>query len=297
MLHYRHIILSVFTKEIEPLLKEISKPALTSLYGEQWYQVYGKGILEGYKDFQKANNKIEAGIEPLEAMDISALFFLLYPYETRREGDHKQYIQHDGAMVEIAKYYQWEDWQISRMNRVRTIRNNATHDECDNEYVPDKAYLLAGTQERIWLNDLEDIFKRIRASFNLAEYHTQLHTEIQQKIKEEGSNHRISFFMSDAEDVRNAYCKIHKFDFSEAPIGEPLTGAAPWTSSNADLEDLPWPSTMVTEKMNTWTEKTGSNYKDDMTVVDEKIQETVNKAFDQIDKGMSKLFGWLGGKK
>ena len=84
MLYYRDIVISVFTKEIEPLLKEISKPALTSLYGEQWYPVYGKGILEGYKDFQKTNNKIESGIEPLEAMDISALFFLLYP------GCHRQ---------------------------------------------------------------------------------------------------------------------------------------------------------------------------------------------------------------
>ena len=51
------------------------------------------------------------------------------------------------------------------------------------------------------------------------------------------------------------------------------------------------------QKINTWTEKTGSNYKDDMTWIDEKIQETVNKTFDKIDKRVNLLKGLFGGKK
>ena len=175
MLYYGHIVILAIVKEIEPLLKDISKTALTSLYGAQWYQVYGKGILEGYKDFQRINNKIEAGIEPLDAMDISALFFLFYPYECVKKGEHLEYKTYSGAMDVIGKYYHWSEEQIRGIRRIYIIRNHAVMSRYDqDDMIPDEMYRITGKQETDWLYELEALMQIIKPSFHLEEYRRML---------------------------------------------------------------------------------------------------------------------------
>lgn len=288
---YFSIVYEAMNLEVAPFLKKKLEPALIAAYGENWYISYAEKIMKNYILYNEFSKKISQGETPLGAMDISALSFFL---------------KSEYAMPVLINYYQWDEWQVRRIKRIRFIRNSISHNTFDDNFEISEARVLNGMQEKQWLNELEDIIKRMKPDFQLNKYKLKLEKEIQENKSQKKEEHRISFFMSDAEDVRNAYCKIHKFDFSEAPIGEPLTGEAPWTSSNADLEDLPWPSMIIeaeNEKQNantnanTWTEKTSSNYKDDMTWIDEKIQETVNKTFDKIDKRVNLLKGLFGGKK
>ena len=44
-------------------------------------QAYGQTILSNYEDYDKLKKRIENGVAPTEAMDLSALFFLLFPYD------------------------------------------------------------------------------------------------------------------------------------------------------------------------------------------------------------------------
>ena len=41
-------------------------------------QAYGQTILSNYEDYDKLKKRIENGVAPTEAMDLSALFFLLF---------------------------------------------------------------------------------------------------------------------------------------------------------------------------------------------------------------------------
>lgn len=292
---YYDIVYKALNQEIAPFLRDIMEPALIATYSNGWYHSYGLNILKNYKNFKDIEEGMQSGMQPLKAMDITALCFFLNPYD-----DDGKF---GGAMQVLVDYYQWDPWQIHCIDRIRIIRNLVSHEKYEKDFEKTDENIFNGVQEKKWLNELEDIIKRVKTSFNLTEYYVLLEQAVEKKLNEEGHKTRRSFFMSNGEMARNSYTKIYKFSCSEAPIDEPLTGEAPWTKINVDLEELPWPSTVLEQQkdanknVNTWTEKTQSNYKDNMTVVDEKIQETMNKAMDQLDKGMNKLFNMFGKNK
>lgn len=80
MLLYRTLVTDALINEVEPLLRKLIQDAMMQGAGPDWYQAYGQTILSNYEDYDKLKKRIENGVAPTEAMDLSALFFLLFPY-------------------------------------------------------------------------------------------------------------------------------------------------------------------------------------------------------------------------
>lgn len=237
MLLYRSIVISALDDEVEPLLRTLVNQALTSSKGTNWYSAYGRSILQCYSDFDKIEAKIQQGIAPIDTLDMTALFFLLNPY-TKDSSDTSQSFL--GAMDTVADYYHWDSWQCNKLNRLRLIRNGATHDNCDKNYTPTEEELRGGMQEKKWLDEIEAIIKKLQPSFHLTEYKTRLAEQIRKHSGPAKAN-PMAANTAQAEAIRSDVQKIFHFDFCEAPIGAPLSGPAPWASCDAELDELPWP--------------------------------------------------------
>lgn len=182
MMLYKDIIIKALAVEVVPALKEFADKALTALYGPNWYEIYGRKILEHYNGFKIVDSMIEVGIKPLKALDINSLFFLFYPYERVENGGDLEYRIYDGAMEEIGKYYHWTEEQIKSMRRVHTIRNHAVISRYDQEdMIPDEFYRIIGKQEKDWLYELEDLIQIIKPSFHLEEYRKMLAEAVMEK--------------------------------------------------------------------------------------------------------------------
>lgn len=73
-------------------------------------------------------------------------------------------------------------------------------------------------------------------------YRIQLNQLIAEKKNEDSDISAYADLISETEAIRGECLRIHRMDFLEAPLGYPLSGAAPWADVVTDLEDLPWPS-------------------------------------------------------
>ena len=237
MLLYRSIVISALDDEVEPLLRSLVNQALTCIKGQNWYSDYGRSIMNAYSDFDKIEGKIQQGIAPINALDMTALFFLLNPYAKDSTGNTSSFT---GAMDTVADYYHWNSWQCNKLNRIRLIRNGATHDNCDNNYTPTEEELRTGMQEKKWLNEIEAIIKNLQPSFQLTDYKTRLAEQIR-KHSGAAKESPLDANTAQVEAIRSDIQKIYRFDFCQAPIGAPLSGPAPWASCDADLDELPWP--------------------------------------------------------
>ena len=183
MMLYRDIVITAVVKEIVPILKEFTDEVLTEVYGQNWYEVYGRNILKNYKWFKNVERRIEVGIKPLEVMDIDSLFFLFYPYERVENGDHLECKIYSGAMDVVGKYYHWSDEQIRGIRRIYTIRNQAVESRYDqDDMIPDEMYRIIGKQETDWLYELEALMQIIKPSFNLEEYRRMLGEAVMKKM-------------------------------------------------------------------------------------------------------------------
>ncbi len=175
MMLYRDIVITAVVKEIVPILKEFTDEVLTEVYGQNWYEVYGRNILKNYKWFKHVERRIEVGIKPLEFMDIDSLFFLFYPYEHIKNGDHLEYKTYSGAMDVVGKYYHWSEEQIRAIRRIYTIRNGAVVSRYDqDDRAMDEMYRITGKQETDWLYELEALMQIIKPSFHLEAYRKML---------------------------------------------------------------------------------------------------------------------------
>lgn len=262
MLFYRTVVMSAITDQVEPLLKNVIQQVLTQRIGPDWYELEGNAIMEQYEDFDKIKNLISRKVQPLEVMDLTALFFLLLPYSK-----DPQVVFKTDLAAEVAEYFHLDEAYCKRkLRRLREIRNNAIHDDCDKDEILahticddsglfddadgddgenvmlDPEFLLSGVQEKKWLNDIEKILKNFRPSFQLEAYRIQLNQLIAEKKNEDSDISAYADLISETEAIRGECLRIHRMDFLEAPLGYPLSGAAPWADVVTDLEDLPWPS-------------------------------------------------------
>ena len=83
MLLYRSTVVEATNKEIEPLLKQMVRTALEKQIGPDWYEQRGKQVMQRYRYYKKFCKKMEDGLSSIEAMDLTSLLFLLFPYEDK----------------------------------------------------------------------------------------------------------------------------------------------------------------------------------------------------------------------
>lgn len=193
---------------------------------------------------------MEDGLSSIEAMDLTSLLFLLFPYEDKPgnaapKGEDQQQAGKlpEGLINEVAQYYNWDAEQIAGLERVRQIRNNATHDDCDENSSFSQQEINSGKQEKRWLRQLEQKIQKIKPSFSLQRYQEKLLEEICQLAPEAASP--FDDLKLQNERIRAECQKIWKMELLHAPLGEPLSGAVPWAVATQELQEMPWPSQQV----------------------------------------------------
>lgn len=244
MLLYGDIVKRALDQEALPILKDAVDSALTARFGEEWYSYFARAIMEGYADFKKIDAFVAGGKgKVIDAFDISAICYLVMPYDK----DLKMYLE--GAMPMIEEKFGLEN-KPERLKRIRSIQNNVSRKKFDVDMEENDANCLSGVQEKKWLTDIEATLQEFKPELSLESYFNELdeqiarRTSLKEKV-EEAVNKRPT-----AEEVREAYTKILTFDFSDAPIGRPIMGKAPWAARSEELEKLPWPSAVKNaEKM------------------------------------------------
>lgn len=240
MLLYRTLVTDALINEVEPLLRKLIQDAMMQGAGPDWYQAYGQTILSNYEDYDKLKKRIENGVAPTEAMDLSALFFLLFPYDAATGQPLGFPVT---AMMYFARYCGKTEEQCGVLQRIRVIRNNAIHDDLDDkDQVPTQEYLLNGQQESAWLMDIEEIMKYFVPSFHLTSYKDALARLIAERQGKVQTPNPFAAVISESESIRRECDRIYHFDELKAPLARPLAGAAPWAASHSDLDELPWPS-------------------------------------------------------
>lgn len=245
MLFYRTIVMTAMTDEVEPLLKSCVQQALAKGIGPDWYEREGRAVMQHYDDFEKIQKRIEQNIAPLDTMDLTALFFLFLPY-----AKEKNILFDDELVQQVAQYLNMKtDSFKGKLRRLREIRNNAIHDDCDKNVKPDAVYLQNGTQEKIWLDDIETIMANFQSSFQLTSYKVHLNRLIEQKRNETEAIPVYADQISEAEAIRRECVRIHTLDCFNGPLVSPLSGVAPWAGSRSDLDSLPWPSELNAQPM------------------------------------------------
>lgn len=243
MLYYRSVIIDAITDKVEPLLRKWIAAAMNGCFSDNWYDAYARAVMDHYSEKEKIERHIEQGISPADAMDFTALLFLLFPY---RESDSGKVTEEDGAFSRVMMFYgAGEDLEYG-LRRLRRIRNCAVHDSCDPSFKSDDPSLQAGLQEKKWLDEIEDIMHGISPSFQLNHYR-----EVIQQLIREGSENRkedaFDILIEETESIRQECRRIWRFEFMDAPLARPLTGAAPWAEAEDDLSLLSWPSQAAAE--------------------------------------------------
>lgn len=240
MLLYRSLVTNALINEVEPLLRKLVNDALTRRPGPNWYETHGQQILCRYEDYNKLKARIDQGLTPIETLDLSALFFLLFPYD---EATGKPLSLPVSVLPYFAEYCGKTEDQCKALQRIRAIRNNAIHDDCDNKkLVPSQEYLVNGQQESKWLADIEEIMKRFSPSFHLTSYKDELAHMVSDRQGQAQASNPFAAVIDEAESIRRECGRIYHFDVMEAPLASPLAGAAPWAAAHSDLDALPWPS-------------------------------------------------------
>ena len=236
MLLYVDIVKKALDQEALPILKEAVDTALTERFGEEWYAYFARAIMEGYGEFKSVDAFVSGGKgKTIDAFDINAICYLVMPYDK----DLKMYL--DGAMPMLEEKFGLEA-NPERLKRIRTIQNNVSRKKLDVDMPEDEMSAMFGAQEKKWLLDIEKTLKEFKPECSLADYLKQLDEAVSGEVEKNRQKKEAVSKRPDAQEVREAYTGIWQFAFSDAPLGKPILGSAPWANENEELKNLPWPS-------------------------------------------------------
>lgn len=301
MLLYRNTIVKVITEVIEPLLRRTIDRALSEAYGPQWFEMVGRDTMQSYQYFTEIESAVSNGVALMEAMDISAMMFLLDPHVDTDDSDEPEYLLSNNRLLDkISEYYQWDDRQKRKILRIRQIRNGSVHDKMDKNMLLNPEVIQNGVQEMKWLDDLEQAVLLMDPLANLNEFRNELASKIKlgttnplsgekENDSTQHSNQSILTYIRETDSIRNDCRSIIRWDFMDAPVKMPISGPAPWCEVSEDLNSLPWPSEICTQ--NTQTENASTAKRAEVS-----SNDAVNKVFESVDKGVNKLFDWLNKK-
>lgn len=307
---------SVVKNALNESVKTVLLNAVEAACGPAWYDTLGRPLLSGYSDYHKMEANLEKGLPLADVLDFVAVMYLLFPYE---KGENGRTVSKDSPILDrLTEKYALQSWQQRKLSRLRVIRNAAEHavQEENGNYSLDQLY--AGAPERDWLTEAEQTVSFLQPGFSLAKYKQALDRKVAESSAEQKDVRRPSIFMTETQAARKELRRYDELPFLQAPIGQPIIGAAPWAKCGADLEDLPWPSVVVPEdqarqqaqqqaQQRIQAKKQPLSQRDQVIGAlfgDEKTRETVIKMADAmekgaglgLEKGLGKLLGKFGRK-
>ena len=268
-------------------------------YGENWMNDFVHPIMRHYEYYGNQTFPEEA---PLSTLDLSAMWFLLFPYEKTGNGN----INHFNGAGEIVKTIKGlDDRQYRNLRAVRTLRNSFEHNDPSIQFVKpehknnfhEELRLMTqkdGTQKEkmILVYDIDDAFEgQLIIHTDAIDFLTRAiqpldskvltlsqneKQKIIEKLKEQISLHqdvygetdiekklRMQKYRETIEESRSFYTgKAAYYEWVREPVGEPLQTPVPWAQLNIDLDTLPWPSAKREKEMKERTEKALKNNKD-----------------------------------
>lgn len=237
MLRYASVVKDALNNAVKPVLVDF----IVKCFGKNWYNDIGREILEDFSDFEKNENRIRQGFPAEEVLDTTALLYIMFPYNDGNDSDSP-----GGLMSYAAVTMTLEPWQIRKLKHIRFIRNQSSHDMPEPNRTVTPTDLANGVQERAWLKELEEIVGILRPGFSLAKYYSELDRKIAESNTD--THTQESVFQRVTFSTRPEFSKLTHEDFANAPIQQPIVGAAPWVRYPVDLDKLPWPSEEKTAK-------------------------------------------------
>ena len=299
---------SVVKNALNESVKGVLLNAVEAVCGPDWYNALGREIFSGYRDYKKAEAALEKGMPLADVLDFVAVMYLLFPYES---GENGKSVSKDSPILDrMTEKYALQSWQRGKLSRLRTIRNVAEHapQEENGSYSMDQLY--AGTPERDWLTEIEQTVSYLQPGFSLAKYKLELEKKVADATADRDDVRKPSIFMTETLTARKELRRYDELPFLQAPISQPMVGAAPWAKCDADLKNLPWPSEVAVQeqaRQQAQAKKQPLSQRDQVIGAlfgDEKTRETVIKAADVLEKsatlglekGLGKLLGKFGRK-
>lgn len=274
---YGNELTGVIDRTTVPIFRETLPVILRKEFGPDWYQNYAEPIMNNYPDYGRLFIR---EMDPLSSFDISALWFLMFPYDPdETENGVKQF---PGAGVYFAKDRGLSEEDLELISGLRTLRNSLIHKNVrkyfilpahkDDFEVVEQTRLINGQVktirvvnytgpdmlegQRIIHEDAFDYISKASAKLNpqaagiIAEARTRIMKDLESEVSKNRvglgspdpeSDRRFTEYMSVITAMRREYNDIHDVPWVHGPIGQPLEGAAPWISLQDDLDTLDWP--------------------------------------------------------
>ena len=263
----------VIDKLALPLIKNELPEILRRKVGPDWYQSYAKGIMENYQDYHKL---FEYDEEPLKGYDISALWFLLFPYKT----EQGEFVRLDGAGSYFQEAKGLSDEQMAAIEALRTLRNGLVHGNVRMRFIqPDhqryfeleeQTKVIDGTETMVktvrYLGDDEAEGQRIihedaldyienalsvldpGVSVFVGEKRSQILAELMnndklvsgsmKKLAPHNQQHYAQY-LNAIKVTRQQYRNVTHYEWQDAPVGLPLDPPLPWVKLGEELEEGP----------------------------------------------------------
>ena len=252
---------------------------LRKKFGPDWYKAYADPVMNKYPDYGKM---FIPEMNPLSSYDISALWFLMFPYDAEDADDDTQ--QMTGAGKYFAEDRGLTDEDLNLIAGLRSLRNSLVHKNVRMRFITpphrssfemlEQTRVVNGKEKTIRIVNYtgpdtmegqriihEDAFDYIakaagklnpQASLIIAETRTDVMNKLREGktggpdtvgSSDPESDRRYARYIGIIEGMRQEYSFIKDIDWIKVPVGRPLDMPAPWIETNDDLDSLPWPDT------------------------------------------------------
>lgn len=281
---YGNELTGVIDRTTVHLLRETLPALLRREFGPDWYWSYADPIMNKYPDYGRM---YISKTDPLSSFDISALWFLMFPYDPDDMENGVKPVS--GAGVYYAKDRGLSEEDLELISGLRTLRNTLIHKNVRKQFilpahkdsfeVVEQTRLINGQVklirtviytgpnemegQRIIHEDAFDYIARASAVINpqasgiIAEARMRIMKELETAIVKNLTqldsadpeiDRRYSEYISAITAMRREYDYINDVPWVHDPIGQPIEGAAPWISLQDDLDALDWPEVMQTNQ-------------------------------------------------
>ena len=221
-----------------PVMKKAAQGALNKrLSAEDGYR-YVVNIMQNYKDYKKT---VIPADDPLARMDMTALWFFLYPFNKEESDDIA------GAMEEyVAAYCGLSKNDVRKISLLRNLRNAVVHKnpelitnirrDCGDDlgaiaFIEQALVPLDATVPQKIAPIRAAIREKLKS--NAADGELTDEERIRQQQEE-----RLREYRNMLNTLRKDYSYMKGWDFAKAPIGMPIIGPAPWAETEDDIEDI-----------------------------------------------------------
>lgn len=293
----KYALLDALEKTIYPTVKNRLPKVLERQFGADWFHVFAEPVMRKYEYY---DSMVFPAYNPLENCDLTALWFLLFPYDS----ETGERMSQAGAAPYFQRDLGLTDGEMELLEIMRTLRNAITHNHLrmiciapehrdsfdaiehqrSDKTVREIVYrgIPAHGQEIIHmdaLNMMSRILTHLEPSFLsvIETYRKRILEELKENntvsgeetVPDSVSEYRIRQYIGTIEEYRKNYNRYDAIPWAKEPVGAPLSMPVPWLEADDDLEGLPWPV-----ELNEW-------------IREKEVRDSVEKARKEADENMS----------